>query len=147
VEIRVADVCTDVRDAVLIAVLCRALVETAATGWRQGGPPLPMRPELQRAAIWRAARYGLTDRLMDPVSRTAMPAAEAVDGLLAHVREALERAGDWQLARDHTDRLLRNGSGARRQRQEYARTDDLAAVVRDVITRTVEEPGRGHIDP
>ena len=29
VEIRVADVCTDLDDAVLVAALCRALVETA----------------------------------------------------------------------------------------------------------------------
>lgn len=38
VEIRVADVCTDVDDAVLIAALCRALVETSVALWREDVP-------------------------------------------------------------------------------------------------------------
>ncbi len=37
VELRVADVCLYAEDALTIAVLARALVETSASEWRQGG--------------------------------------------------------------------------------------------------------------
>ena len=59
VEVRVADVCLDAADAVLLAGLTRALVETAARAWREDQPPIPVRVELLRLAGWRAARSGL----------------------------------------------------------------------------------------
>ena len=43
VEVRVADVCLRVNDAVLLASLVRALVETAAREWRLGKPPVAVR--------------------------------------------------------------------------------------------------------
>lgn len=39
VEFRVADVCTDLVDALLTAALARALVTHAAALWRTGGAP------------------------------------------------------------------------------------------------------------
>src|SRR5579875_178642 len=47
IEIRVADVCLHADDAVAIAGLARALVETAARAWRRGEHPLRPRIELQ----------------------------------------------------------------------------------------------------
>ena len=47
-EIRVPDVCTDVGDSALIAALARALVDTAATDWRHGRQPDPIRIEVLR---------------------------------------------------------------------------------------------------
>jgi gamma-glutamyl:cysteine ligase YbdK (ATP-grasp superfamily) len=60
IEIRVADVCLQADDAVLIAALARALVETEARGWRQGTPVRQVRAELLRLAAWRASRSGWT---------------------------------------------------------------------------------------
>ena len=65
VEIRIADACPSVDDAVLIAALARALVITAAradtaTDDRQPDATVPQSPQvLARAATWRAARSGL----------------------------------------------------------------------------------------
>ena len=50
IEIRIADVCTDPDDAVLIAALGRALVETAAREWSAGTPPAAWRTDALRAA-------------------------------------------------------------------------------------------------
>ncbi len=136
VEIRVADVCTDVADAVAIAVLCRALVDTAARQWRDGEQPLPMRPELRRAAVWRAARYGLTEELLDPRTRRPVPAADAVSGLLEQLDGALTRSGDRERAHHEVARLLRTGNGAEHQRRADAE-GGLTAVVRDAVRRTV----------
>ena len=58
VEVRVADVCLDADDAVLVAAVCRALVETAVREWRAGRPAGQIRTELLRLAMWRAGRSG-----------------------------------------------------------------------------------------
>ena len=50
VEIRIADVCLRAEDAVLVAALARALVETEARSWREGKPASPARTELLRLA-------------------------------------------------------------------------------------------------
>ena len=67
VEIRVADVCTEVADAMLVVALCRALVETVAGAV----DPDPLRSDLLRAAHWRAARYGLAGSLVHPLTGQA----------------------------------------------------------------------------
>lgn len=70
-EVRVADVCLQSEDAVLLAGLTRALVETAARAWRADQPPTPVRVELLRLAGWQAARSGLDGSLLDPTGQPA----------------------------------------------------------------------------
>ena len=137
VEVRVADVCTDVDDAVLIAVLCRALVTTTSRAWAAGKPAPDAPPQWQRAATWRSARYGLTDTLVDPVSRELVPARDAVASLVGHVREALEDSDELELADEAVERIFVDGTGAERQRAAHARNGSLAAVMRDAIHRTL----------
>ena len=138
VEIRVPDVCTDVDDAVLLAAVCRALVDTAAIQWRAGLPPPGVAPQLQRAAMWRAARFGLTGELVNPLRPAAIPAAGAVAEFLELISPALESNGDAELVTDGVRRLLGSGTGAERQRAmlRHAR-GDMAAVVADAARRTL----------
>ena len=116
VEIRVCDVCIGVDEAVLLAGLSRALVETAAPS--TGGPRL--RPELLRAASWRAARFGMTGQLVDlPAAVGSARLADAwvlVDALVAHVQPALEQAGDEERIRLGLKTIRAGGTGAQRQR-------------------------------
>lgn len=136
-EIRVADVCTDVDDAVLIAALSRALVDTAAESWRAGERSLEFRAELLRGASWRACRYGLTGELFDPETRRPRPAFDLLDALVGRLLPALERNGDVQLVDVGLDRLRSNGTGAQQQRAVFSRNRDLHEVVADVVRRTV----------
>lgn len=136
-EIRVADVCTDVDDAVLIAVLCRALVDTAATQWLDGRPAPVFRSELLKGAAWRAARYGLAGDLFDPRSRQPTPAFDLLEALVEWVAPALTESGDLQLVRHGIDRLRRNGTGSFQQRQAFEVGQDLHDVVVDVVRRTM----------
>ncbi len=55
VEIRVADVCTDVEDAVLVAALARALVTTVAAG--RHAARVARRPPARRGLARRAVRH------------------------------------------------------------------------------------------
>ncbi|WP_051274518.1 glutamate--cysteine ligase [Cellulomonas sp. URHD0024] len=140
VEIRVADVCLDVRDTLLVASLCRALVQTAADEWRAGIPPLPVPTVLLRLAAWRASRFGLADDLVHPLDNTPVPARQAVDALVRHVAGALEDAGELTWARHRLADLFARGTGAARQRAERERRADLRSVVAHAVDVTVADP-------
>ncbi len=115
-EVRVSDVCLDVDDAVLLAALVRALVETAAQEWRAGVAPDPVRLELLRLAAWRAGRSGVDGMLLDPGSWCPAPAGDVLGRLVAHVTPALEEAGDLAPVRELLADVLGRGTGARAQR-------------------------------
>jgi carboxylate-amine ligase len=139
VEFRVADVCLRVDEAVLLAGLVRALARTCFDQAQRDEPFEPARPELLRAAHWRAARYGLEGDLIDVAAQRAVPAADLIQSLLLFARPALEEAGDWDEVSALTTETLRGGNGAMRQRAVFAETNRVEAVV-DYI---VEETARG----
>jgi glutamate---cysteine ligase / carboxylate-amine ligase len=136
VEMRVCDVCTDVETAALVAVLTRALVMTTARDWSAGRPLPDWRVDHLRAARWRASRYGLTERLIDPVSREPRPAADTMRSLVRYVADALEEAGDGPYVTQGINRLIAGGSGADRQRAVANTYGRLSAVVEDLLRRT-----------
>ncbi len=133
VEIRVADVCTEVDDAVLVAVLARALVDTCAA---QPDTPTAWRTDLLRSAAWRAARYGMAGPLVHPGHGGLAAVREVFEAVLGFAGEALEAAGDRELVRAAFERTLARGNGAARQRAVHESTGDLAAVVADLARRT-----------
>jgi carboxylate-amine ligase len=134
VEIRVADTCTDVEDALLVVALVRALVETLAVQ----GEPAAVRSDLLRAAGWRASRYGVSGDLVHPLTWDVVPATVALRVLVEHVGPALDRAGDTGRVESGLARLSATGNGARRQRAAYERTGDLRGVVDDLVGRTAD---------
>ncbi|WP_244927664.1 glutamate--cysteine ligase [Nocardioides sp. W7] len=134
-EIRIADVCTDPLDAVLVAALGRALVETFAREHAAGDPVPPWRAEELRAAQWRAARYGVAERLVHPAERVLAPAGDVLDALVDRVRPVLVETGDLALVEDGS-RRVRHASGATRQRAAQERTGSIDGVVDDLLERT-----------
>ncbi|TMR00506.1 YbdK family carboxylate-amine ligase [Actinomadura soli] len=137
VEIRVPDVCLNADDAVLMAALVRALVDTAANAWREGDPPDPVRADLMRLAMWRAGRSGLRDDLVHPSTRCAAPAEQVVGALLDHLTPALDRSGDLDTVTAMLDGVLERGNGAQFQRAIYSRTHDVTAVAAAAVQHTV----------
>jgi glutamate---cysteine ligase / carboxylate-amine ligase len=128
-EFRVADVCMDVDEAVMVAGLARALAFTGQEAAARGEPVPEPRPELLRAAKWRAARSGLDDDLVDVIGARALPAAELVEVFLAAIRPGLEAAGDLEEVTELVQAAVARGTGAARQRAELRRTGRLEAVV------------------
>jgi carboxylate-amine ligase len=135
VEVRVADVCLHSDDAVLLAGLTRALVETAVRAWKEDKPPTPLRVELLRLAGWRAARSGLDGSLIDPAGRPA-PARRVVRALLEHVTPALQDFGEYDIVQDLTDGVFGRGNGSELQREVRRRGGSLADVVACAVTRS-----------
>ena len=136
VEFRVADVCLRVDEAVLLAGLVRALARMCYD--QRDGQFEPARPELLRAAHWRAARYGLEGELIDIEAGRSVPAANLVQSLLTFVRPALEEAGDWDEVSALTAEVLRGGNGAMRQRAVFAETNRMEAVVDYILGETAQ---------
>src|SRR3954464_13055094 len=101
-EVRICDVTRDVEDAAALAALCRGLVSTAA----DDDHAAPARVELLRAAHWRAARYGMTERLVDLTNGRPrlVPAWDLAHALADHTAVALETAGDTDRVRSALER-------------------------------------------
>jgi carboxylate-amine ligase len=135
-EFRVADVCLDVDEAVMVAGLARALAFTCHQAAVRGDPDPAPRPELLRAAKWRAARHGLGADLVDVVGRRALPAPELVEVFLAAVRPGLEAGGDLEEVTELVRATVARGTGADRQRRALERAGRLEAVVDLVVEET-----------
>ncbi|HEY5697942.1 MAG TPA: carboxylate-amine ligase [Acidimicrobiales bacterium] len=128
-EFRATDVCLDVDAAVCLAGLARALVRTCVADAHAGVPVGTASSSLLGASLWRAARYGLAEDLVSPSSAAPLPAADVVRELLARVGGALDQAGDREEVTALAEAILRDGNGARRQREALAQRGDPADVV------------------
>jgi carboxylate-amine ligase len=133
VEVRVADVCGDLADTMVVAAVCRGLVETAAVAAAAGERPLPISTSLLRLATWQASHDGVDGMLLDPVSSRPEPAAVVVRRLVDEIRPALASFGDLDRVETGVLRLLSEGSGATRQRRTYAHTGQLVDVVAEAV--------------
>jgi carboxylate-amine ligase len=125
VEVRVADVAGEVEEAVVVALLARALVETAARAWAAGEPPPGTPVEVLRLAHWRAARSGCVPGpdteaglLVDPRTHRQAEAGAVVHALLEHVADAL--GPDATRVRAGCAQVLAGATGAARQRRVFA---------------------------
>ncbi|HET7399850.1 MAG TPA: glutamate--cysteine ligase [Intrasporangium sp.] len=136
VEVRVADVCLDVEDTVVLAALSRALVDTAATQWRRRVDAPAMPNELLRMATWRAAHEGVGGTLLHPHTGRPTPAEDVVDLLVRHVHAALEASGDLSRVLQGLARIRARGTGSVVQRRLLARGGDPAAVVAAAVRLT-----------
>lgn len=143
IEFRVTDVCLTVDEAVMIAGLTRGLVRTCYEQWLADVPAFAARPEVLRAAHWRAARYGLAATLIDVAAGRLIPAAQLVEQFLTLVRPALEAAGDWDEVSALVRMTLQRGNGAQRQRQAYHH----AGRWEDVVDLIVRETAQGVVNP
>lgn len=116
VEVRIADTCPRLDDVVLQAGLARSLVRVAVAGAQAETPFEQPRPELVRAARWRAARDGLEGSLFDLRTLELRPVQDVVLDLLRRLRDDLESTGDWAEVSALTAQALSRGTSAREQR-------------------------------
>ncbi|AUZ36202.1 carboxylate--amine ligase [Arthrobacter sp. PGP41] len=117
VEVRVADVCLRAEDAALIAVLVRALVETASREWQDGVDPAPVPTVLLRMASWQASSAGLCGELLDFGTFRPARAADVVRSLVDYVAPVLQEQGELALARQGVEDIIARGTGAAEQRR------------------------------
>ena len=139
IEFRVTDCCLTIDEAVMIAGLVQAIVQTCYEQARREDPLAVVRPELLRAAHWRAARFGLESELIDAVEQRSLPAAELMEKMLSTLRPALEEQGNWEEVSTRVHETLQHGNGAMRQHARYQQNERME----DVVEYMVAETSRG----
>ncbi len=127
VEVRVADVCLRAEDAALIAVLVRALVESASREWRDGVDPAPVPTVLLRMAAWQASSSGLRGELLDFGTFRPAPAVDVVRSLVDYLAPVLQEQGELSLARQGIEDIIARGTGSAEQRRVQESAMDSAA--------------------
>ncbi|WOH18252.1 glutamate--cysteine ligase [Paenarthrobacter sp. GOM3] len=121
VEVRVADVCLRAEDAALVAVLVRALVETASLEMLDGVEPTHVPTALLRMASWQASSSGLRGELLDFGDFRPAPAADVVWALVDYVSPVLDDQDELALVKAGISKLLERGNGAQEQRHAAMR--------------------------
>lgn len=117
VEVRVADVCLRAEDAALIALLVRALVESASREWRAGVDPAPVPTVLLRMASWQASSSGLSGELLDFGTFRPARATDVVRSLVDYLAPVLDEQGELAVARQGVEDIIARGTGAAEQRR------------------------------
>lgn len=115
-EFRASDVQLTSAEAVALAALMRALIDTVLDTAAELIEPAP---ELLQLALWQAARVGMQGNLLDLKSGSNTPAWEHVRRLLDFVRSALESNGDESLVYEALERWAKTGTGAQQQRAAW----------------------------
>ena len=134
-EVRVADACLTVQDAVLLAGVVRGLVTTLAADVRLDRPSVvPAASGSLRRQLLAAAHHGLASATVSPRTAPSTPASPApTDPQLSRVVDAilpaLEAADDAETVLPGLDRLQRLGTGAQQQRALKAATRSRVAFV------------------
>lgn len=127
-EVRVSDVAATAEEAALLGVIVRGLVSGALREIDRGRPAPPLRLEVLRAYLWRAARDGLTGQCPSPLSGDLIPGHALPEFVTDQLRPVLHD-DDLEFVRTSLAALGRSGGGAQRQRAVYARHHRLTEVI------------------
>ena len=137
-EFRNCDVCTRVDEAICIAAILQAVVFKL---WKLRRDNMTFRiypPDLIEENKWRAVRWGLTGKLIDFGKKEELPAPvlirELIEWFIGDVMDELGTRKEIEYA--YT--IMEHGSSAMRQLKTFEETQDLTAVVDQLIRETAE---------
>jgi len=134
-EFRVCDIPMRAEETIAIAALCQAII---AKLYRLHEQNLSFR-HYSRSLImenkWRAARYGLSGKLIDFGKQTEVPVRDLWHEILDFIADVVQELGSTREIA-YVYRMLEEGSGADRQLRVFAETGDLNKVVDYLIEET-----------
>jgi glutamate---cysteine ligase / carboxylate-amine ligase len=137
-EFRICDVCTRVDEAICMAALFQAII---AKLWKLRRDNMTFRVypmDLIEENKWRAVRYGLDGKLIDFGKQEEVPARDLIRELIEwFLGDVIDELGSRQEI-EYAYRILQEGSSADRQLATYKQTNDLNAVVDQLIKETSE---------
>jgi carboxylate-amine ligase len=113
-ELRIADSCTRVDDAITIAALYRCLVRCAVRRPDLNAGLDGVSRALAQENLWRAQQGGTNAELIDEASEAAVPFADALDGLLTLIRADADALGCVE-AVEAARRIVAEGTSAANQ--------------------------------
>src|ERR1051326_1490864 len=136
-EFRICDIPTRVDDTIAIAALFQAIVAKLYKLIDKNLGFRLYRRMLIQENKWRAVRYGLEGKLIDFGKNKEVPVKDLIRELLDFVDDVLDDLGSRKEV-EHIHTILDRGTSADEQLRVYRDTNDLKAVVDDLITLTVE---------
>jgi carboxylate-amine ligase len=139
-ELRVCDAQSRVDDTLAIAALIQAIVARLHKLLNQNITFRLYRRRLLDENRWRAARYGIDGKLIDFGKQTEVEVRSLIHELLDFIAPEVDELGSHR-EMAHIERILREGTGADRQLATFARTNDMKAVVDQIVEETYEGLG------
>jgi glutamate---cysteine ligase / carboxylate-amine ligase len=135
IEVRICDMPADLPDLLGLAAMIQCLVQSLSEEIdREPVGPEP-HPLMLRQNRWRACRFGLDARLVDPSTLEAQPARGAAEALIRRLEAMSARLGCHREL-GHALEMTVRPTGAERQLLLYREVGDLAEVVRRMSARS-----------
>ena len=136
-EFRICDAQSRVDDTIALAAMMQAVVVKLHKLLRQNITFRIYHRRLLDENRWRAARYGLDGKLIDFGRGCEVDTRSLIHEILEFIApEAAELGTGREIA--HIERILREGTGADRQITVWERTQDMKAVVDQIVAETNE---------
>ncbi|HVG08466.1 MAG TPA: carboxylate-amine ligase [Thermoanaerobaculia bacterium] len=134
-EYRICDVPMRVEETLVVAALCQAVTCKLYKLIKRNLGFRLYRRLLISENKWRAARYGISGKLIDFGKQEEVDCAMLIHELLEFIDDVVDELGSREeLAWVHE--ILRHGTGADRQLVVYNQTNDVRAVVDHIVAET-----------
>jgi carboxylate-amine ligase len=140
IEFRICDAQSRVEDTIALAALMQAIV-VKLQKLRQKNVTFRSYPRrLLDENRWRASRYGIDGKLIDFGRKCEMDERDLLHEMLEFIEPEVDELGSRaEIA--HIERIIREGTGADRQLMVWERTQDMKAVVDQIVAETNEGLG------
>jgi glutamate---cysteine ligase / carboxylate-amine ligase len=136
-EVRVCDAQSRVDDTLAIAALIQAVIVKLHKLLSRNITFRVYRRRLLDENRWRASRYGIDGKLIDFGRETEVDTRSLLNELLEFVSTEVNELGTGnEMA--HIERIMREGTGADRQLAVWEGTQDMKAVVDQIVAETYE---------
>jgi carboxylate-amine ligase len=137
IEFRICDAQSRVDDTIALAALMQAIVFKLQKLRRNNVTFRSYSKRLLDENRWRAGRYGLDGKLIDFGRKCEVDERDLLHEMLGFVSAEAEELGN-QAEMAHIERIIREGTGADRQLMVWERTQDMKAVVDQIVAETNE---------
>jgi carboxylate-amine ligase len=139
-EFRICDAQSGVEDTIALAALMQAIVFKLHKLLRQNVSFRIYHRRVIDENRWRASRYGLDGKLIDFGRKCEVETRSLIHEILEFISAEVDELGSLREI-GHIERILRGGTGADRQLAVWERTQDMKAVVDQIVAETNEGLG------
>lgn len=134
-EFRICDIPMRVDETIALAALCQAVVAKLYKLIKQNLGFRLYRRLLLNENKWRAARYGISGKLIDFGKKEEVDVKILIRELLEFVDDVLDELGSREEI-NYIYKILENGTGADRQLAVWEKTNDMKKVVDFIVQET-----------
>ncbi|MGA7837972.1 MAG: carboxylate-amine ligase [Ignavibacteriaceae bacterium] len=134
-EFRICDIPMRVDETIALAALCQAVVAKLYKLIKQNLGFRLYRRLLINENKWRAARYGISGKLIDFGKKEEIEAKILIGELLEFVDDVLDDLGSREEI-NYIYKIMENGTGADRQLAVWEETNDMKKVVDFIVQET-----------